>query len=211
MSYSKMIVIPQEEYIQLTSIQNDQQPISSQLVNLTKKDNEIENINDPYRRMELHADNIEQRRQLRNKLRSFISLSTPRQSRARAEKLFDFIDPHLKFNERGEVIDQKSGNVIRNSHIDDLLQHAVRDMRRKVGEPTGWEYFRNVLIDNNVPHNIIGKPTISEMTVTNTTVDSRKRMRPQFEVKKEITDPELQDVKPKLRRTRQQTKIYSKY
>ena len=159
-SYSKMVVLPQEEYVQLNSTRNIQQP--QQLQDLTKTDENIEKIQDPYRKLQLHANNIEERRIIRDKIRKFITLSTPRRYRSRAENLLNFIEPFVQFNERGEVLDREN-HVIEGSHIDDLLQHAVRDMRRKSVKPTGWDYFRDVLARENVPHNIIGAPTITEL------------------------------------------------
>lgn len=212
MSYSKMVVIPQEEYLQLSSansvqeFQSEQQPITTQLKELTRKDNEIEKIKDPYRRMQLQAENIEERRLVRDKLRRFITLSTPRQFRLRAERLFDFIDPYIKFNERGEILDDASGDVIRNSHIDDLLQYAVRDVRRKLGAPEGWKYFRDVLSTHNVPHNIIGNPTVSELIKS----PPREIVKPDNIVIKREPEDSLAS-KTKSIRIKKPEKKYSKY
>jgi len=216
MSYSKMVVIPQEEYVQLTTLQSAQevknidQPITNQLKELTQKDMEIQKIKDPYRRMQLAAENIDERRQIRDKLRRFITLSTPRPYRVRAERLFDFIDPHVKFNERGEIIDETTGDVIRNSHIDDLLQYAVRDVRRKLGAPQGWTYFQKILSDQNVPHNIIGGPTVNELDKGHLQ-DGSKSKTPTMAVKRELADPD--DLQPKraTRRSMRVAKEYSKY
>ena len=160
-----MVVIPQEEYVQLASVQKAQQPIRQQFDELTKKSAEIDNmVDDPYRQLQLRSTNLEEMKILKEKMRRFITLSTPRQYRSRAESLFDFIQPHIRYNEKGEVIDNASGTVIEGSHIDDLLQHAVRDMRRKLGKPVGWEYFLDKLSHQNVPHNIIGSPTVIELS-----------------------------------------------
>ena len=158
-SYSKMVVIPQEEYVQLTSVQKAQQPIVQQFNDLTKENMKLERIDDPYRRLQLQSSNLEERKILKEKMRRFITMSTPRQYRSRAETLFDFVESRVRFNEKGEIMDD-NGQVIENSHIDDLLQHAVRDMRRKLGEPVGWPYFLNMLRRENVPHNIVGSPTV---------------------------------------------------
>ena len=163
-SYSKMVVLPQEEYVQLASVQKAQQPIVEQFNELTRDNLKLDRIDDPYRRLHLQGSNLEERKVLKDKMRRFITLSTPRQYRSRAETLFDFVEPHMRFNEKGEIIDGQTGQVIENSHIDDLLQHAVRDMRRNLGKPVGWEYFLNMLRQENVPHNIIGSPTVLELT-----------------------------------------------
>ena len=199
-SYSKMVVLPQEEYVQLNSTRNIQQPLAQQLQDLTKTDENIEKIQDPYRKLQLHANNIEERRIIRDKIRKFITLSTPRRYRSRAENLLNFIEPFVQFNERGEVLDREN-HVIEGSHIDDLLQHAVRDMRRKSVKPTGWDYFRDVLARENVPHNIIGAPTITELNKPLTT-NNRK-------LKREANDGSI--ASPKIPRTRHYVKTYSKY
>ena len=207
-SYSKMVVLPQEEYLQLKSMKNAQQPIVNQLQELTKKDEEIEKISDPYRRLQLHADNIEERRNIRDKMRKFITLSTPRQYRSRAENLLNFIEPFIHYNERGEILDSEKGEAIKDSHIDDLLQHAVRDMRRKMVKPNGWDHFREILSRENVPHNIIGAPTISELSKHSTTRPKMKVPR-KMKIKDEVLDDESANVKH--RRTRSYDKSYSKY
>ena len=194
-----MVVLPQEEYVQLNSTRNIQQPLAQQLQDLTKTDENIEKIQDPYRKLQLHANNIEERRIIRDKIRKFITLSTPRRYRSRAENLLNFIEPFVQFNERGEVLDREN-HVIEGSHIDDLLQHAVRDMRRKSVKPTGWDYFRDVLAREYVPHNIIGAPTITELNKPLTT-NNRK-------LKREANDGSI--ASPKIPRTSHYVKTYSK-
>ena len=163
-SYSKMIVVPQEEYVQLASVHKAQQPIVQQFDDLTRENIQLEQIPDPYRRLQLQSSNLEERKTLKDKMRRIVTLSTPRPYRSRAENLFDFLQPHLRYNEKGEVFDGNTGDVIEESHIDDLLQHAIRDIRRNTSEPDGWVYFRNLLRQLNVPHKLIGSPTILELS-----------------------------------------------
>lgn len=163
-SYSKMVVLPQEEYLQLVGTQQVQQPMTQKFHDLKQKDEDIEKVADPYRRLQLHGENLEEMKAVKEKIRRFITLSTPRQYRSRAESLLDIMDPHIKYSEKGEIIDEVTGQPIVGSHIDDLLQHAVRDMRRKVGEPTGWQYFLDLMMRENVPRHIVGTPTYLEMT-----------------------------------------------
>lgn len=169
-----MIVVPQEEYVQLASVHKAQQPIVQQFNDLTKENMKLEHIDDPYRRLQLQSSNLEERKILKEKMRRFITMSTPRQYRSRAETLFDFVEPRVRFNEKGEIMDD-NGHVIENSHIDDLLQHAVRDMRRKLGEPVGWSYFLNMLRRENVPHNIVGSPTVLALSKPSSTVPHTPR------------------------------------
>lgn len=216
MSFSKMVVIPQEEYLQLSMTRNIQevknvdQPVTDQLKQLSQQDREIQKIEDPYRRMQLQAENLEERRHIREKLRKFITLSTPRAYRMRAERLFDFIDPHVKFNERGEIIEE-NGDVIRNSHIDDLLQYAVRDVRRKLGAPQGWEYFQKVLSNHNVPHNIIGGPTINELNKVLATDSSKGKVVTTVKREPIVSPATSPTPKRRGRRSTRTPKSYSKY
>ena len=169
-----MVVVPQEEYVQLASVHKAQQPIVQQFNDLTKENMKLEHIDDPYRRLQLQSSNLEERKILKEKMRRFITMSTPRQYRSRAESLFDFVESKVRFNEKGEIMDD-SGHVIEKSHIDDLLQHAVRDMRRKLGEPVGWEFFLNLLRRENVPHNIVGSPTVLALSKPSTAVPHTPR------------------------------------
>ena len=173
-SYSKMVVVPQEEYVQLASVQKAQQPIVQQFNDLTKENMKLDHVDDPYRRLQLQSSNLEERKLLKEKMRRFITMSTPRQYRSRAETLFDFVESRVRFNEKGEIMDE-NGQVIQNSHIDDLLQHAVRDMRRNLGEPVGWPYFLNMLRRENVPHNIVGSPTVLALSKPSVTVPRTPR------------------------------------
>ena len=204
-----MVVLPQEEYLQLKSLKNSQQPIANQLQDLTRKDEEIEKISDPYRRLQLHADNIEERRVIRDKMRKFITLTTPRQYRSRAENLLNFIEPFVQYNERGEILDSENGEAIKDSHIDDLLQHAVRDMRRKMVKPTGWDQFREILAREHVPHNITGSPTISELSKAHSITRPKTKVSRKIKIKDEAPDDDLSSVK--IKRTRSHDKSYSKY
>lgn len=204
-SYSKMVVIPQEEYVQLASVQKAQQPIRQQFDELTKKSADIDRMDDdPYRQLQLRSTNLEEMKILKDKMRRFITLSTPRQYRSRAESLFDFIQPHIRYNEKGEVIDNTSGTVIQGSHIDDLLQHAVRDMRRKLGKPAGWSYFLDQLSRQNVPQNIVGSPTVLELTKskTNSTSESAPSTPRRASYRKREVTPELRKDKGSAKRKR---------
>ena len=209
-SYSKMVVLPQEEYIQLKSMKISQHPVSNQLQELVKEDDKIEKIGDPYRRLQLHAENIEERRAIRDKMRKFITLSTPRQYRSRAENLMNFIEPFIHYNERGEIFDNERGEAIRDSHIDDLLQHAVRDLRRKTVKPNGWDHFRDILARENVPHNIIGAPTISELSKAQSSFRPTVRATRKIKVKAEVPDDGEASIKTR-RRAISLDKNYSKY
>ena len=46
-NYQRMIAVPQEEYLQLTAVQNARQPLTQQFYNVEKQYNENENIRAP--------------------------------------------------------------------------------------------------------------------------------------------------------------------
>ena len=50
-SFQRMIVIPQEEYLALTSIQNVREPLTQHFQSLERQYTSEENERDPYRRM----------------------------------------------------------------------------------------------------------------------------------------------------------------
>ena len=177
-SYSKMVVILESEYLQLTNFMKmsthdnpsssssthyHHHPYQDQIQQLEKKTLEYDKVADPYRRMRLESENLKERRGINERIKKLMTISTPRQYRSRAENLLDVIEPHLEYNERGELINRDTNEVFQGSHIDDLLQHAIRDVRRKLKQPVGWQYFLRQLMQLNVPKNLLGTPTIAEM------------------------------------------------
>ena len=160
-SFQRMIAIPQEEYLQLSTLQNIRQPLSQQVYKLENEHNELRNIEDPYKRLMLQSETINEMKELKDKMRSYLTISTPKPYRSRAQALFESIESFIKFNERGEIKD-KSDNVIENSRLEDLIQHAVRDRRRYM-KPIGWSTFLNILKEHNVPKSTLNKDTLDEM------------------------------------------------
>ena len=156
-----MIAIPQEEYSQLTTVQNIRQPLTQQLHNLERDYKANEGISDPYKRMMLQSETLEEMKDLKNQMRNYITFSTPKPYRHRAQALFHSIESHINFNDRGEIMD-RHGNVIQHSRLEDLVQHAVRDRRRSM-VPIGWDEFVNVLRDRNIPRSTLNRETLDEL------------------------------------------------
>ena len=94
-------------------------------------------------------------------MRHYLTVSTPKPYRTRAQALLESVSSFLQFNERGEIYD-KEHNLIDNSRLEDLIQYAVRDKRRNIN-PTGWPYFLTLLLENNIPKSILNRSTIEEM------------------------------------------------
>lgn len=179
-SYSRMVVIPQEEYMQLSAVQQVRQPMTQQFYNAEQDYQKNLHVADPQRTVLLQSETIERLKDLKDQMRSYLTISTPRPYRTRAEALFQSIEPHLNVNEKGEII-KDDNTVIESSRYEDLIQHAVRDRRRSF-TPTGWSYFVNLLKRYNVPKSSLNRETLDELTsptpvVTPRTVSPMKRSR----------------------------------
>ena len=161
MGFQRMVAIPQEEYAQLTSVQNVRQPLTQQFYNVENEYNQYETINDPYRRLMLQSENLQEMKELKDRMRNYITLSTPKPYRSRAQALFESIEPHIKFNDRGEIMD-RDAKVIESSRIEDLIQHAVRDKRRNM-LPIGWKEFVEILRKHNIPRSSLNRETLEEL------------------------------------------------
>jgi len=159
--FQRMIAMPEEEYLQLSVVQNARQPLTQQFYNLESQYNRDAYIRDPYRRMVLQSDTLDNMKELKEKMRNYIVVSTPKPYRSRAQALFESMSSFLQFTERGEMYD-KDKNLIPNSRIEDLIQHAVRDRRRNIS-PTGWNDFLQLLREHNIPRSILNRDTIDEM------------------------------------------------
>ena len=156
-----MIAIPQEEYVQLTAVQNVRQPLTQQMYNLEKQHIEESQVKDPYSKLILQSNTLDEMKNLKDQMRNYIRISTPKPYINRAQALYSSVEPFLKFNERGEIY-SKEGSMISNSRLEDLIQHAVRDRRRNM-IPIGWNIFLDLLRERNIPKSILNRATLDEM------------------------------------------------
>ena len=159
--FQRMIAIPQEEYLQLSTVQNARQPFTQQFYNLESQYNQEAQVKDPYKRLMLQSETLDNMKQLKDQMRHYLTVSTPKPYRTRAQALLENVSSFLHFNERGEIYD-KENNIIANTRLEDLIQHAVRDKRRNIN-PVGWRYFLNLLLENNIPKSILNRGTMEEM------------------------------------------------
>ena len=160
-SYSRMLVIPQKEYAQVTAVQQARQPLTQQFCNMEQNYQRNLDVQDPQRSLLLQSETIERMKGLKDQMRSYLTLSTPKPYRTRAEALFQSIEPYLNVNEKGEII-KDDNSVIETSRYEDLIQHAVRDRRRNF-TPTGWSYFVDLLRKHNVPKSSLNRETLDEL------------------------------------------------
>ncbi len=161
MSFQRMVAIPHEEYVQLTTVQNARQPLTQQMYNLESDYNTKEIFSDPYKRLMLQSETLQDMIDLKERMRSSIQDKTPKLFVNRAVALFNSVKPFMKFNDRAEIID-KDGKVIEDSRLEDLIQHAVKDKRRDI-TPIGWQEFIKMLREHNVPRFMLNRDTLEEM------------------------------------------------
>lgn len=162
--FRRMVALPYDQYAQMNMTQNLQQvkqPYDVQFNALSKQYEERANIDDPYRRMMMQGETIDQMKVLKDRMRNVIASNTPKPYRNRASALFEGLESVVQFNERGEIMNDE-GKVVPNSHMQDLIQYAVRDRRRE-GAPTGWADFVDLMKKRNVPRNMLNRGTIDEM------------------------------------------------
>ena len=162
--FQRMVALPYEEYAQLSGnskISQVKQPYDQQFHDLEKEYAKRENISDPFRRMLLQGETIDEMKALKEKMRNVIAVNSPKPYRTRASALFQGLESSLKFNERGEIYDEE-GNLVPDSHVEDLIQYAVRDRRRDI-IPKGWQQFISTLRKHNVPRYTLNRLTLDEV------------------------------------------------
>ena len=175
--FQRLIAIPQEEYMTLSSMQNVHQPLNQQFKKLDTEYQAEENIQDPYKRLIHQSETLDQMKKLKEQMRQQLHITTPKPYRNRAQSLYNSIESFLKFNERGELLDDND-RTIPHSRVEDLVQHAVRD-RRRILLPRGWPHFLKILRDHNVPKTTLNRDTLNEME------------KSQFSIKKEPPSPSI--------------------
>ena len=78
MSFQRMVAIPHEEYVQLTTVQNARQPLTQQMYNLESDYNTKEIFSDPYKRLMLQSETLQDMIDLKERMRSSIQDKTPK-------------------------------------------------------------------------------------------------------------------------------------
>ena len=156
--FQRMICIPEEEYRQVMNLKT---PVQQQFLNVQRQHDEQSQIKDPYARVLQQGITLDVMKSLKEKMKGNIASSTPKPFRGRANQLYSAVEPYIDFNERGELLDD-SNRPIPESHIEDLVQYAVRDHRRNI-PPRGWVYFLEKMRQINVPKVSLNRETIKEL------------------------------------------------
>ena len=193
--FQRMMAIPQEEYMQLTAQQARQpsaleqvrDPLSHQFRNLESQYQQHAYIADPYSKLVHQSETLGAMKALKEKMRQGVVAATPKPFQSRAQSLLQHLDPVLKMNERGELLDH-GDQVIPQSRIDDLVQHAVRDRRRNF-VPAGWNTFLKTMKEHNIPKYMLNRNTLDEMDTMIALPKTEIKTEVKNEVKKEVTTP----------------------
>ena len=167
-SYSKMAVIPFDEYMTL-KLSSTMSPEEHKYQDVQRRflHHDTLNIDDEQKQF-LQAQDITEMRhwkqqQQQDSYPSHLKNVIPKVYQARAQKLYSHLVPHIKLSHAGELIDNKTGSVIPQSHIDDLLHHAVSDKPRQSVHIEGWQPFLHLLKEKNIPRMVLGRHTNEEL------------------------------------------------
>ena len=163
--FDRMVGIPEDEYQQLKSLQQLNNPLQNKFLTLSNDYRKQGNISDPYVRAQRQGETLNQMINIKEDLRKLLIEATPKPYQSRAQSLFQFVANKLDLNEKGELLDA-DGSILTGSNIGDLIQHSVRDRRRNI-VPVGWQSFLDILRDNNVPRMILNYDTLDEMNLAN--------------------------------------------
>lgn len=194
-SFQRLIAIPQEEYGQLTSIQQMKQPLVQKMSQLEADYQHIpQSSSNPYEHMINQGSVLEEMKRLKEKIRDDIALGTPKPYRNRALSLYRSIEPHVDMTERGEF--KVNDKVLENSRIEDLIQHAVRDRRRHF-TPTGWEDFLSLLKTHNIPKSALNRATLDELTTLRPQLVARRKTPRK---RRKLSPPIIARTTPRKRR-----------
>lgn len=159
--FDRMLAIPEEEYMQLKSLQRTKDPMENKFQTLSSDYQRQSAIQHPYFRNQRQGETLTQMINVKDAMRQRTLSATPRIYQSRAESLFQFVSDKLNMNDRGELVNP-DGSVLEGSNITDLIQHSVRDRRRNM-TPTGWSNFLETLRLNNVPRTILNYDTLEEL------------------------------------------------
>lgn len=160
--YQRMVAIPQEEYLQLTTLQNTKNPLYQHMSQLTQEHEQIPSSSyNPYDQLMLQGGVMEEMKRVKEKIRDDIALGMPKPYRNRAATLYRSIEPYIQISKLGEISDDK-GHVLKDSRIEDLIGHAVRDRRRHF-TPTAWSAFVEILKRYNIPKSTLNRLTLDEI------------------------------------------------
>ena len=205
--FSRMVVLPEEEYRLMKNIQSSHRPLDEQFKRLNTQYEEQFNIEDPSKQSKLQSHTLEEMKNVKHQMQPQFQAGVPKQYRTRATGLHEFLKSRIQWNERGELLNTDTNQPIANSQIEDLIQHAVRDKRRSI-QPAGWEYFIQTLRRLNVPKMVLGDATIHDLNVVGKRAygpsksTSLVKLSSPIHTKRESLSPQRPELKRKRKRAK---------
>lgn len=159
--FQRMVTIPEDEYNLLRSMQQVGDPLEKKFQTLSSEYAKQGAIKDPHDRVMQQGETLNEMIKTKDVLRRRLQDATPRPYQNRVGSLFDHMKEKMPISDKGEIY-TKDGDVIEGSNIGDLMQHAVRDRRRKY-TPVGWNMFLTHMKDANAPKMVMNYDTLEEL------------------------------------------------
>ena len=101
--FQRMVVLPQEEYIQLSSLQNANQPLVQHMSQLEQQYHQVpKESQNPYDQLYKQGSILEAMKRTKERLREEMTLGTPKPYRNRALSLYRSLEPYMTLTEQGE-------------------------------------------------------------------------------------------------------------
>ena len=141
-----ILVIPQDEYLSLTtssSLQQVKELLQDQFYKVEEQHQEGEKIGDLCRRLVMESTSLDQLKGQKEQIRNSLTVATSIPYRNRAQALFQDIDSFVRFNDKVEIY-TKDNEVIPGSPVEDLINYAVHGRLRNI-VPIGWSSFLSYL------------------------------------------------------------------
>ena len=210
--FDRMVAIPEDEYNQLRSMQQVSNPETAHFLQLSRDYRRQDGIQDPYTRVHLQGETLDQMKQVKDTMRQRLLQATPKPYQNRADTLFNFMKDKVRMSPKGELY-RDDGELIEGSNITDLVQHAVRDRRRAIN-PYGWKEFVQQLKENNVPNMILNYDTLDELRspkLLHSPKSSPSPRKSRIPVSRLSLSARLEDAKQSVRRKSSRKKSIPKH
>ena len=159
--FQRMVTIPEDEYNALRTMQQVGDPLEKHFQTLSSDYAKQAAVKDSHDRVLRQGEILNEMIKTKDMLRRRVHDATPKPYQHRVGSLFDHMMEKMQLSEKGEIY-TKAGDVIEGSNIGDLVQHAVRDRRRKY-TPVGWNMFLTHLKDANAPKMAMNYETLEEL------------------------------------------------
>ena len=137
------------------------QPLDCQFLRAAEERAGTSHIQESYSKLLHQGEALNTMIRLKESIRDHMYKVIPKQYQSRVKQLYAAVEPYVKVNTRGEILNDY-GVPIGGSRLEDLIQYAIRDHRRKL-QPEGWHFFLSKLFEYNVPKTTLNAATVDEL------------------------------------------------